>query len=233
MPNFSRNQLIAASIIVAIALIGTGALVWRSSVHNQRSDIKLIQPNMSPGEQIPSGDSAEAPQPEPQKLCVHIAGKVKSPGVYELDPGSRVQDAIKAAGGAVGNADLESINLAEKLTDSQQVYIAPKGKIPPPVVSVVRGGAAFSKTKAASVSSENKQADTGPVKLSTPGQGTVNINSAGLDDLQRLPGVGPSTAQSIIDYRTQNGRFESVDELDEVKGIGPSKLAKVRPFISL
>lgn len=224
MFNFNRYQLIAACVIVVLAFLGTGILVAKSGVFNSGKEVKLIEPNAS-GEFSSLSDGTE----QPQTLCVHVAGKVNKPGVYDLKPGSRLQDAVKAAGGTLPNADLESINLAEKLQDGQQIYIALKGQIPPPAVSVVKGGAhARSSAKA-----EGGRESTGPTKLTTPGQGTVNINTAGLNELQRLPGVGPSTAQKIIDYRTQNGRFNAVDELDEVKGIGPAKLAKMRPFVTI
>lgn len=224
MPNFNRNQLIAAVVIVMLALAGTGVLVYRS-MSAESGSVKLIQPTS------PDANSTHQPTEEPQKLCVYVAGKVKSPGVYDLPPGSRVNDAIKAAGGALGSADLENINLAEKLTDGEQVYIAPRGKVPPPAMSGVRGGSALV-SSATSRSGESHER-SGPTKLTKPGQGTVNINSASLEELQRLPGIGPAMAQRIIDYRTQNGRFKSVDELEEVRGIGPTKLDKLRPFAAL
>jgi len=225
--NFTRSQLIAAWVLVAAALLGTGILVARSGVFGTRGgDIKFIEPGSSLDS---SADLTDELPAEPGKICVHIAGKVNKPGMYELEPGSRVMDAIEAAGGAAPNADLESINLAEKLADGQQVYIALKGQIPPPKTSVVRGGRAQVQrtAKAEEVGSSS------PQKLTTPGQGTVSINAAGLEELQRLPGVGPATAQKIIDYRTEHGRFQSAEELEEVSGIGPKKLAKMRPFVTL
>ena len=223
MFNFNRYQLIAACAIVIIALLGTGILVAKSRMFGS-GEIKFMEPGAG-GEFSSSSDQPE----QPRMLCVHIVGKVNKPGVYDLEPGSRVMDAVKAAGGALPNADLESINLVEKLEDGQQIYIVLKGQIPPPAVSVVKGGSrARSLTRP-----EGSRENSGTTKLTMPGQGTVNINTAGLNELQRLPGVGPATAQKIIDYRMKNGRFNVVDELDEVKGIGPAKLAKMRPFISL
>jgi len=224
MFNFTRNQLIAAGIVIVIGLLGTAVLVAKSGILGPAGgQIKFIEAG-APVEGTPT-----APAEPPENICVHVAGKVNKPGVYDLEPGSRVMDAIKAAGGAVGNADLESINLAEKLADGQQVYIAPKGQTPPSRVSVVRGGTASPARAAVGDGGES----AGPKKLAKPGEGTVNINTAGLAELQRLPGVGPVTAQRIIDYRTERGRFQSVEELDEVKGIGPAKLAKMRPFVTL
>ncbi len=230
--NFNRNQLIAAYSIVALALVGVIVLVAKSGAFHASSEApKFADVSVTEPSPLPSASQAAS-----TKLCIHVAGKVKKPGVYELDLGKRVVDAIKIAGGACANADIESVNLAEKLADGEQVYIAPKGQIPPPVRSLVRGAPSGTSTastaKVSAVPAGNRE-ESGPKKLTAPGQGTVNINTAGLADLQRLSGVGPSTAQRILDYRNQNGRFKSVDELDEVKGIGPSKIEKLRPFISL
>lgn len=222
MFDLTRHQLIAAAVIVIVVLVGTGVLVTKSGVFRS-SEIKFIEP----------GASADGPSEaeQPRTFCIHVAGKVNKPGVYDLKPGSRVKDAIEMAGGAVGDADLETINLAEELQDGQQVYIAPKGQNAPPTVSVVRGGSRTSVRSSARPGAGRESSS--PTKLTTPGQGTVNINTAGLRELQRLPGIGPAMAQRIIDYRNQNGRFDSVDELDEVRGIGPAKLAKMRPFVTI
>jgi len=221
MTSYSRPQIIGLAVLIGLVLAGTVAYLAKSGAAQISSGhVKLIQPG---------GASAETTSAEPEKprtVSVHVSGKVAKPGVYELEPGSRVQDAIKAAGGASGNADLETINLAEKLQDGQQIYIAPKGQVPPPVVSVVRGGGSSSGKRAASGGS-------GVEKYKKPGDGTVSINSASADELQHLVGVGPAMAQRIIDYRKEHGGFKSVDELEEVKGIGPKTLAKMKPFVKL
>lgn len=228
MPVFTRNQTIAAVIIVLIILAGTGVHIARSGAMDvPGGPVKLVQPGGKTSETVEGPAEPE----KPRTVCVHVAGRVAKPGVYELEPGSRVMDAIKAAGGESSNADLEAINLAEKLEDGQQIYIAAKGQVPPPTVSAVRGGkAAPREVKAESV---GKSGSSGVEKYKKPGDGTVSINNAGADELQHLPGVGPAMSQRIIEYRTQNGGFKSVDELDEVKGIGPKTLAKMRPFLRL
>ena len=230
MFRFTRNQLFAAYAIVGLALLGMGVLIAKSGPLHPGGEIEFIEPGSSAIDGGSSAGSTDVTPPKPQKLCVHVAGKVKNPGLCELPPGSLVKDAIRAAGGALSNADLESINLAEKLEDGQQVYIAPVGKIKPPAVSVVRGSSVKS---SGAPKGETGGKASAPKKLSKPGEGTVNINSANLDQLQRLPGIGPAYAQRIIDYRTQHGRFQAIDELDEVKGIGPKKLEKLRPFVTL
>lgn len=137
MHNFSKSQLIAAYLIVGLALFGCGILVARSGTFDSSKSIRFIEAGQKtePNTKVDS----EAPITS-TKICVHVAGEVKKPGICHLDPSSRVMDAIKAAGGPSGKADLDSINLAEKLQDGQQVYIAAKGEVPPPKTSVVRGG---------------------------------------------------------------------------------------------
>lgn len=227
MSSFTRHQLTAAAIIVLAALAGTGVLVAKSGVFHAQTatPLKVIQP----GEAVPG--TAEESSDEPVTICIHVAGKVTNPGIYQLDPESRVSDAVKAAGGASANADLETINLAELLQDGQQVYIAPKGEVHPPAKSVVRGGAKASVARVSNSAAVGES--SAPSKLTNPGDGTVNINTADFQELQRLPGVGPATAQKILDYRTQSGRFAAVEELEEVNGIGPARLEKMRPFVTL
>ena len=139
------------------------------------------------------------------QLLVDVSGAVRRPGVYKLPAGSRINDALLKAGGETGKADLTLVNRAASLTDGQQVLVPEK--VVAPVAAAASGGSA--PTAAA------------PVRL----------NSATLEQLDELPGVGPATAQRIIDYRTANGPFKSVDELDSVSGIGPAKLAELRDLV--
>ena len=226
MFKFTRNQLIAVYALAGIALLGIVACAVKPALTGKGGGkVTLTEPRGAEA----SKDTLAVPEP-PSQICVHVAGKVKIPGLYNLKPGSRVSDAVKAAGGPLGNADTDSINLAEVLADGQQVYIAPKGEIAPPKTSVIRGGAGKAKP---SETSKEKSGEPTIEKLKVPGKGTVNINSAGLDELQRLPGIGPAMGQRILDYRKEHGRFTSAEQLDQVKGIGPKKLAKLKPFVSL
>lgn len=226
MTSYSRPQIIGVAVLLAIVLAGTVFYLSKSGAAQMTSGpVKLIQPGGASAETVTSSDPEK-----PRTVSVHVSGKVAKPGVYELEPGGRVQDAIEAAGGASGNADLETINLAEKLQDGQQIYIAPKGQVPPPVVSVVRGGEPSSGIRA---SGSSKGGSSGTQKYKKAGDGTVSINSASAEELQHLVGVGPAMAQRIIDYRKEHGGFKSVDELEEVKGIGPKTLAKMKPFVKL
>jgi competence protein ComEA len=147
--------------------------------------------------------AAKAP---PRKILVHVVGQVARPGLYSLADGSRVNDAITRAGGPRPRAALELVNLAAPVADGQQVVVP-------------------SRQEAAQV------AASGPAG-SAPGE-RVHLNSATLEQLDELPGIGPVTAQKILDYRTEHGAFGSVDELDAVSGIGPARLEELRDLVDL
>jgi competence protein ComEA len=232
----------AASIIVGLALLGTVALVARSGFLNAAApgEIKISDPATSTQEYSSdsTSETMDLPPEEAQKMRIHVVGRVCSPGVYDLKFGSRVEDAVHAAGGPLSDADLESINLAAKLCDGQQVAIARKGTVPPPsksaLIDGVRAGSITTGgRRSSSASTESRRGAPGPQKLKSPAEGMININTASLDELGRLPGVGPSIAQRIVDYRSQNGRFKAIDELSEVRGIGEKKLEKIRAFVLL
>ena len=139
----------------------------------------------------------------PPMLIVDVSGEVLKPGVYELVPNSRVNDAIKAAGGPSKSADLSSINLARVIKDGEQIYVDRKS-----APNTVR--------RNSSSSSSN---------------GLININRANAKELEKLPGIGPVLASRIIEYRKANGAFGSIDELKKIPGIGGSKLEKFREKI--
>ncbi|MHB0913091.1 MAG: helix-hairpin-helix domain-containing protein [Armatimonadota bacterium] len=208
MFNFTRHQLVAACVIVGMAIAGMAVTMVKSAFRG--GEIRFVEQNPV---------AAASALPKPAKIVVHVAGKVKNPGVYELSAGSRVNDAVTAAGGALPDSDLDNVNLAARITDGEQIFIAPGAESPPPVQSVVRTG--------------HEQVEVHPAKLMVSGKGSVNINTASLEELQRLPGIGEAMAQRIIDYRKGAGRFSTVDELDEVPGLGPKKIEKLRPFVSL
>ncbi len=230
MPSFSKPQIIGVACLIVL-LLAAPVCIYLSrhgSAQAPPGPVKLIEPGGESAETLTPTDEPE----KPRTISVHVAGKVGKPGVYELELGARVHDAIKAAGGASHDADLETINLAARLEDGQQVYVAAKGQVPPPVVSTVSGGK--SESSSAKPAKSGGGGGSGEIeKYVKPGDGTVSINSASSAELQHLPGVGPAMAQRIIDYREEHGGFQSVDELEEVKGIGPKTLAKMRPFVRL
>ena len=151
-------------------------------------------------------------------VTVDVAGKVRRPGVATLPAGSRVVDAVRRAGGARGRVDLSSLNLARVLVDGEQILVGVAG-------TSATGGAASAGAAAGSVA--------GGAGGAQPAGALVNLNTATLDQLDTLPGVGPVTAQKILDWRTAHGAFSSVDELLEVDGIGDKTLADLAPHATL
>ena len=152
---------------------------------------------------------------EPLRIAVHVVGAVQQPGVYHLAVGSRGDDAVRSAGGATSQADLKRVNLAAVLVDGQQLWIPRIGeRLVPNTLPITLPNAAPS----------NAVPSNGVPAL-------VDINQATVADLDRLPGIGPSTARAIVDHRTRNGPFASVDDLLAVRGIGPAKLAELRALV--
>jgi len=162
------------------------------------------------------GVSVSAAPAQSTSAIVHVVGAVRRAGVYRLRVGQRVQDAIARAGGATAAADLQAINLAAKVADGQQVVVPRKGR---PTAAV--GGAAPSTGSAASAGSG--AAPSAPISL----------NSATAEQLDTLDGVGPATAQKILEYREQHGGFSSVDELGQISGIGPKRLEALRAQVTV
>ncbi len=158
-------------------------------------------------------------------VVVDVGGAVASPQVVRLESGARVDDAIQAAGGLSEDADISSINRASKVEDGAKVYVPRMGE------TAAAGGSAVDATDGTG-SSGSSSAGTGSGS-SGAASGLVNINTAGLDELDTLPGVGPSTAQSIIDDRTQNGPFSSIEDLMRVSGIGEKKFANMKSGITI
>ena len=151
----------------------------------------------------------------PLRIVVHVVGAVQQPGVYHLVAGARGDDALRAAGGATRDADVRRVNLAATLVDGEQLIIPRVGERLSPTTVVLNPPIS--------------RAGPGAPRDNAPT--TVNINEATADDLDRLPGIGPSTARAIVDHRTRNGPFATVDDLLAVRGIGPAKLAELRQFV--
>lgn len=152
-------------------------------------------------------------------VTVHVVGQVLRPGVVRLPVGARVTDAVTRAGGPRPDADLAAINLARVVVDGEQLRVPKPGEAPIPVQGSAPSAAGASVPPA----------EGGGAAASAP----VNLNTAGLADLDQLPGVGPVLAQRILDWRTEHQRFASVDELGEVSGIGDKLLAQLRPKVAV
>jgi competence protein ComEA len=174
--------------------------------------------------------------PAPKRILVHIVGRVKKPGVFEMASGARLKDALHLAGGPLPNADLEAINLAEPVEDGQQYRVPARQEAiasatrTAPQVLAAPPKMASRTPRSARTSTESSSRVPEPKAVISATPAPIDINRATLEELQNLPGVGPATAQKIIEYRDEIGGFKSVDDLDGVKGIGPKKLEKMRPF---
>jgi competence protein ComEA len=155
-----------------------------------------------------SASASASASTELSTLVVHAAGAVNAPGLYTLPAGSRVNDLIAAAGGLAASADADRVNLAAPVADGERVYIPEVGEAVPP-------------------------AEGPSVEGSASSSGPVNLNTASVEELDTLPGIGPSIAQAIVDERERNGPFRSVDDLERVRGIGPSKLDQLRDLVTV
>jgi competence protein ComEA len=153
----------------------------------------------------PPGPGTGAAGPS-ARVVVDVVGEVRRPGLYRLADGSRIADAVARAGGATRKAELAQVNLAAPLADGEQVVVPGRGSAAAAAPTAAGGGDA---------------AASAPIQLST----------ATVEQLDSLPGVGPATAQKILDYRTKHGAFSSVDELDAVPGIGPKRLEQLRELV--
>ena len=205
LQGLARRELIGLAVIGVLIVAGAG--FWY--VRSLPSKVEITTTSSGAG-RTPAASPAASPTPA-QVLLIHVAGWVRNPGVYELHEGDRVIDAIEAAGGARSGADLTTINLAALLTDAEQVVVAKEGAAGPgpPGSTTSVGGAGG------------------------PQSDVVNLNTATLDQLETLPGIGEVLAQRILDYRTEHGPFKSVEDLLNVSGIGDKRLADLKPHITV
>jgi competence protein ComEA len=190
-------------LVLMLLLAGGAALVLIG---------RVLPGTSSPASQVTPvvsvGTAAPSAAGEPVRgpVVVDVVGAVKHPGVYRLPAGSRARDAVRRAGGVRKRADLASVNLATLLADGEQVRV--------PLLATAGATVAAGAGAAA------------PAAI-------VHLNSAAVDDLDALDGIGPSLAARIVAYRVAHGGFRSVDELDEVSGIGPKRLEALRPLLAL
>jgi competence protein ComEA len=204
-------------VVAVVVVVGFGWVLLRPDPPRSEELIPLAASTVPPPATAGSGSGTAPPTTAAATVLAHAAGAVVAPGLYELAPDSRIADLVRAAGGPAPDADLDRLNLAAVVADGSRVYVPVVGEqvLPEPLAD--------------------------PVPAAPPGgegdpstvPGPVDLNTATLDELDELPGIGPATAQAIVDHRTSGGPFTSVDELLEVRGIGEAKLADLRDLVTV
>ena len=222
----------AALLVICLAcLVGSGVVLIR----NRQAAPPPIVFAAPPAAVVPAATGAPA---RPARLYVDVAGAVRRPSLYVLPKNSRVMQAILAAGGPTADADIEAVNLAELVTDGEKVFVPKRGAAPAAAAAVpaatVRATVKAPVLTAAKVGrGKSKGASNRSGKIGADSGEQISLNAATLEELERLPGVGPSMAAKILAYREQSGGFAKIDDLTLVPGIGPKKLAKIAPFVTL
>ena len=200
----------AAVVLGALGVVAAAVGGWWALRPPAGPDPAEVLP-MAGSVPIPTPAPPSSPAPEPARIVVDVVGAVVRPGVHELPAGSRVTDAIDAAGGFTAGADRIRLNLAQPVADGSRVWVPAVGESTGPDLVPVIGG------------SGGAEGDRGP------GSATVDINTADAASLESLPGIGPSLAAAIVEHRQRHGPFATVDDLIDVSGIGPAKLEQIRP----
>lgn len=201
---FGPGRLVATALAV-IAMVAGGTWLLKGSPSRPEDRLPFATLSTSPTITSVTATTTSIAS----SIVVYVAGAVPSPGVYTLSASARVTDAVTAAGGAGGDADLNMINLAATVHDGERIYVPTVGEAVPMVIGVAPTGEG-----------------TAPV-------GPVNVNSATAEQLDVLPGVGPATAAAIVARRQEHGPFQSVEQLGDVRGIGPVKLDALRGLVTV
>ena len=206
--NDKKQSIIMIIIVVVIIILAIYFGLKDFSNYETIESLEDLENNEDFSNQVISNIEQE------EKIKVYITGEVNSPGVFELSYGSRIEDAISIAGGITDMANLEKVNLAYKLEDGQKIYIPNRNdKEEIPVLSTENG--------------ENV------VKGEANNAGKININSADETKLCEIPGIGKTFAKRIVDYRKQNGKFKTLEELKNVSGIGEKKFEAIKEYIEI
>lgn len=210
-----------ASVLGTVLVMLVMFFAW-SSMESHKAEVQNDLPALSTSFSTRSGETSQtktvtsASKTESDKIFVDIKGAVRKEGVYELTSGSRVTDVVKLAGGFTDDADKKSVNLAEKVADEAVIYVARVGE---------------EVTPASTLSQAKNTAASGALQDADSAQ--INLNTATLEELQTISGIGAKRAQDIIDYRDNNGGFSSVDDLKNVSGIGEKTLEKLKAEVTV
>lgn len=246
---FYQSRASSSGIIFQEAPITTSRTAALSAPQNSLAEPPKVIDTSAYVAETP--EKATTPEPIAERIVVHITGAVKQRGIVSLPVGSRGMDAVTAAGGLTKDANPNALNLAAKLEDGSQLYIPTQKEEPksPAEKEYLAGNAPVvlpekpTESKAPKTTTGAKPSKSaakgergsrsGSGKLTDPSQGMININKAGDEELQRLPGIGPAMAGRIIAYRQESGSFQTPEDLMQVSGIGEKKFARMKPFVKV
>jgi competence protein ComEA len=217
----TEHRSVRFGILGVVAALALG-LVWLGIVRyqaEQRAGAAALPAPVAVAAPAATVDlPVAAPAPAVAKITVHVAGAVVKPGVYQLDKGARVADAIAAAGGALPEGMPDALNLAALVEDGQKVFVSTKQELSSPPPPAAR---------------EATYTPYAPPAAAKAPAGKVNVNTATAEQLDQVSGISPALAKAIVDYRTQHGPFKKLDDLDNVKGVGAATLLKLKEHLTL
>ncbi|MFD4429148.1 helix-hairpin-helix domain-containing protein [Nocardia sp. NPDC058497] len=229
-----RRGALVLGLVGLVAVVLTGIMVVRDQPTQQAiPPVPVVRAESIGVRAEPTATAAAVSGTSPSvstEVVVSVVGLVDRPGLHRLPSGSRIADAIEIAGGARDDADLAGLNLAQRLSDGDQLVVGATGPQsgPPPLGSTMISAADHAPATAASTTGTN----TATAPNGKGGKARLNLNTATEAELDALPGVGPVTATAILAWRSTNGRFTDVAQLGEVDGIGPARLARLRDLVT-
>lgn len=216
MVELTKTQKIIIAVGIICILIVIGIFLYKRTQDTDYSTLML-----EPEEEAKENNIDQEQEKRENKIKVHVAGYVEEEGMVELAEGARIADALEAAGGATLEADLSRVNLAYVLQDGQKIYIP----------SILEVEEEEEEEEYITEGSGGVILEEGEEEKNNEAEGKVNINTATQTELETLNGIGPSIASKIIEYRKQNGNFQSIEEIQNVSGIGDSKYESIKDDI--
>ena len=216
LDNLTKKQKVIVLVIAIVVAIGMIYFIYNK---NQITDDVNLENDILVSENVAKEKSSNTT--EENEVIIHITGSVKNPGIVRLKEGSRIEDAIEAAGGLTENADISRVNLAYVVDDGTKIKIPSSQEEDIGDEEIIGSGSGENIIIEENTTSSNKSSQT------------ININKATETELQTLPGIGASLASRIIEYRSQNGKFGSIEEIKNVNGIGDSKFENIKDLISV
>lgn len=218
MQNINLKNKIIIAVGVIIIAITVGIYFYRTTKDD--SEIEITEDNLTTNTAVENNN--EIVEEENNTIVVHITGEINYPGVVVLKEGARVVDAIEAGGGETDEADLSSLNLAYMLSDGEKIYVPNKEET---------SQESQEREYITSAKDNSEQSENGAKSTGTNFK--ININTAKQEELTQITGIGESTAKKIIEYRTQNGKFKSIEDIKNIPGIGDSKFNAMKEEITV